>query len=71
MRSEELHTHQVIIWSYARRHGKIMPAIVGDRGVYGPLTIIQAVLSNLEPLEICCTGCCSIVYLGQVVLYRT
>jgi hypothetical protein len=44
-----------------------MPPLVGNHGVYSPLSVAETVVSDLEPLEACCACRSGIVDLGEVV----
>jgi hypothetical protein len=63
----KLNSQQIITRRYTSWHIEVMPPLVGNHGVYSPLSVAETVVSDLEPLEACCACRSGIVDLGEVV----
>ena len=66
VQSEQLDAHQVLAGGDARRHVKVVPAVVGDHLVDGPHAVVDAALGDLEPLLAAGRGRSGIADLGEV-----
>ena len=69
MQSDDLNSHQVLTGSDARWHVKAPPSSSGNHRVNAPLPIavVQAFLSNFEPIQSLVAGCPSVVDLSPLV----
>lgn len=66
VKRDQLDTHQVVARRNARWHREVVPPLVGDHGVDGPLAVVQTLLGYLEPFQACGPGGRCVVHLGEV-----